>query len=110
MSVQNVYINLQLASCNMIFRINILDVIKYCDHPRWYEKIPAGCAREFRAQMSSSDRRSHLQLEISLPIRGLTSDCRSHWCMYTFQLRCGTRREVHSTPLIKKSPLTKNRL
>ena len=25
--------------CDLIF---ILDVIKYCDHPRWYEKIPPG--------------------------------------------------------------------
>ena len=35
----------------------ILDVIKYCDHPRWYEKIPPGGG--------TSDQRWDLQSEVA---------------------------------------------
>ena len=52
----------------------ILDVIKYCDHPRWYKKIPPGGG--------TSNWRWDLQLEVTPPIRvgpligGVTSDWR----------------------------------
>ena len=52
----------------------ILDVIKYCDHPRWYEKIPPGGG--------TSNQRWDLQLEVGPPIgagppiRGETSNWR----------------------------------
>ena len=46
----------------------ILDVIKYCDHPRWCEKIPPGGG--------TSDRRWDLQSEVTSLIRGDTSDWR----------------------------------
>ena len=46
----------------------ILDVIKYCDHPRWYEKIPPGGG--------TSNWRWDLQLEVSPPIRGGISNWR----------------------------------
>ena len=48
----------------------ILDVIKYCDHPRWYEKIPPGGG--------TSNWRWDLQLEVTPPIRGDTSNWRWH--------------------------------
>ena len=46
----------------------ILDVIKYCDHPRWYEKIPPGGG--------TSNWRWHLWLEVRSPIGGDTSNWR----------------------------------
>ena len=46
----------------------ILDVIKYCDYPRWYEKIPPGGG--------TSDWRCHLQSEVGPLIGGDTSNWR----------------------------------
>ena len=67
----------------------ILDVIKYCDHPRWHEKIPPGDGtsdRRWDLQLEvgsqigglTSDQRWDLQLEVSPPIRGETSNLRWH--------------------------------
>ena len=53
-----------------VLLIFILDVIKYCDHPRWYEKIPPGGG--------ISDWRWHLQLEVGPLIGGEISNWRWH--------------------------------
>ena len=61
----------------------ILDVIKYCDHPRWYEKIPPGGG--------TSDWRCHLQLEVGPLIGGGTSNWRWHlWLEVSPPIRGGT--------------------
>ena len=81
-------------SINLVFKkfasnrcMLILDVIKYCDHPRWYEKIPpGGGTSDWRCHLRlevgpligrvTSDWRWDLQLEVGPPIGGDTSDWR----------------------------------
>ena len=60
----------------------ILDVIKYCDHPRWYEKITPGGV--------TSDWRWHLWLEVGPPIGGVISN--RSWLVHV-----GPHRGTHVT-------------
>ena len=75
-----------ILTWEMFTFVIILDVIKYCDHPRWYKKISPGGG--------TSNWTCHLQLEVGLevspPIRGGTSNWR--WLMHV-----GPHRGTHVT-------------
>ena len=65
-----IFVPIVFCLSEFCMNIFILDVIKYCDHPRWYEKIPPGGG--------TSNQRWDLQLEVRSPIGGDTSNQRWH--------------------------------